>query len=74
MCLVSNRWGENIGSLQISAVQNTPSGQQQLLLWEHNQTQAKEWRLGLINLRNILYNFAMKIDGFVGNGWEGDVR
>jgi hypothetical protein len=71
--LNSNRWGGNIGSLQISAVQNTPNGVQQILLWERNETQAKDWRQGQINLRDIPYNFAMKIDGFVGNGYEGDV-
>jgi hypothetical protein len=71
--LNSNRWGGHIGSLQISAVQNTPNGEQQTLLWERNETQAKDWRQGQINLRDIPYNFAMKIDGFVGNGYEGDV-
>jgi hypothetical protein len=71
--LNSNRWGGHIGSLQISVVQNTPNGEQQTLLWERNETQAKDWRQGQINLRDIPYNFAMKIDGFVGNGYEGDV-
>ncbi len=70
---LSNRWGGNIGSLQVSAVQNTPDGEQQILLWERNETQPREWRIGHINLRDIPYNFALKIDGFVGNGWEGDV-
>jgi hypothetical protein len=69
----SNRWGENIGSLRISTVQNTPNGEVQNLVWERNETQAREWRDGQINLRDIPYDFAMKIDGFVGNGWEGDV-
>ncbi len=71
--ILSNRWGANIGSLQISAVQNTPNGQEQILLWERNETQAREWRKGHINLRDIPYEFAVKIDGFVGNGFEGDV-
>ncbi|UJR31098.1 hypothetical protein I4U23_018606, partial [Adineta vaga] len=66
-------WGAHIGSLQISALQNTPTGQQQILLWERNETQAKEWRVAYLNLRDIPYDFALKIDGFVGNGWEGDI-
>lgn len=60
--------------MQISAIQNTPSGEQQILLWERNETQAKEWRAAYLNLREIPYDFALKIDGFVGNGFEGDVR
>jgi hypothetical protein len=67
------RWGSNIGSLQISAIQNTPTGQQTILLWERNETQARQWRTGQINLRDLPYDFAMKIDGFVGSGYEGDV-
>ena len=67
------RWGGNIGSLQISAIQNTPTGQQTILLWERNETQSRKWRTGQINLRDIPYDFAMKIDGFVGSGYEGDV-
>lgn len=67
------RWGGEIGSLQISAIQNTPTGQQTILLWERNETQAKVWRTGQINLRDIPYDFAMKIDGYVGSGYEGDV-
>jgi len=73
ICFVSNRWGADIGSLQLSAVQNTPTGQQDILLWQRNQTDVKEWRVGSINLRDIPYDFAMKIDGFVGKGFEGDV-
>ena len=73
LILNSNRWGGNIGSLQISAVQITPNGEQQILLWERNETQVKDWRQGQINIRDMQYNFAMKIDGFVGSGWEGDV-
>lgn len=68
-----NRWGGNIGSLQISIVQNTPNGQEQTLLWERNDTLPKEWRVGHINLRDIPYDYSLKIDGFVGNGFEGDV-
>ena len=68
-----NRWGENIGSLQISTIQNTPNGEQQTLLWQRNETLSREWRLEYLNLRNIPYDFAMKFDGFIGSGWEGDV-
>lgn len=68
-----SRWGSHIGALQVSAVQNTPNGQQQILLWERNETQAREWRITYLNLRDIPYDFALKIDGFVGNGWVGDV-
>jgi hypothetical protein len=68
-----HRWGGNIGSLQISAIQTTPTGPQRMLLWERNETQSKEWHIAQLNLRDIPYDFAMKIDGFVGNGWEGDV-
>lgn len=71
--ILITRWGGNIGSLQISAVQNTPSGQSQVLLWQRNETQAREWRTGQVNLRDIPYDFAIQIDGFVGSGWEGDV-
>ena len=67
------RWGPNIGALLISTVENTPTGQQQTLLWERNSTQPREWRLGRLNLHDISYDFAVKIDGFVGNGFEGDV-
>ncbi|CAF0847412.1 unnamed protein product, partial [Rotaria sordida] len=66
-------WGQNIGSLQISTIQNTPNGQQQNVIWERNETQAKVWRLGQINLRDMPYDFAMKIDGFVGGDYEGDI-
>ncbi len=54
-------------------VQTTSTGQVQTLLWERNETQAREWRMGHINLRGIPHEFALKIDGFVGDGWEGDV-
>ncbi|CAM4977745.1 unnamed protein product [Rotaria socialis] len=40
---------------------------------ERNETQSKQWRVGLINLRDIPYNFALKLDGYVGSGWEGDI-
>ncbi len=73
MIFFVTRWGGNIGSLQISVIQNTPNGQEQILLWERNETQPREWRVGHINLRDIPYDYALKIDGFVGNGWEGDV-
>ena len=68
-----SRWGANIGSLRISAIQNTPTGPQTNLLWERNETQSRQWRTEQINLRDIPYDFAMKIDGFVGSGYEGDV-
>ena len=68
-----NRWGGNVGALLISIILNAPSGQQQVLLWDQTETQPREWRQGHINLRDIPYDFAVKIDGFVGNGWEGDV-
>lgn len=67
------RWGQNIGSLQVSTLQNTPTGPKQTLVWERNETQAKEWRLGQIFLSDIPYSFAMKIDGYIGSGYEGDV-
>lgn len=71
--LLLNRWGGNIGSLQISAVQNTPDGQEDLLLWQRNESLPREWRTGHINLRDSPYDYALRIDGFVGNGYEGDV-
>ena len=71
--LLFSRWGGNIGSLQISSLLNTPTGQQQVLLWQKNETQARVWRNTGINLQSVPYDFALKIDGFVGSGWEGDV-
>ncbi len=70
---ILNRWGGNIGALHISVILNAPSGQQQVVLWERNETQPREWRMAHVNLRDIPYDFILQIDGFVGNGWEGDV-
>lgn len=67
------RWGGNIGALQISALLKVPIGQQQFLLWQRNDTQPREWRMERVTVRNLPYEFSLKIDGFVGNGWEGDV-
>ncbi|CAF4185562.1 unnamed protein product, partial [Rotaria sp. Silwood2] len=66
-------WGEHIGSLQISTIQSTPTGQKQNLVWQRNETQAKGWRVGQIDLSDIPYDFAMKIDGFVGGDYQGDI-
>ena len=68
-----SRWGGNIGALQISALLKVPTGQQKLLLWQRNDTQAREWRMERVTLRDIPNEFSLRIDGFVGNGWEGDV-
>ena len=38
-----------MGALQISIIQNTPNGQIQNLVWERNETQTREWRIGQIN-------------------------
>lgn len=54
-------------------IQNTPNGQKQILLWQRNETQARVWRTAGISIRDVSYEFSMKIDGYVGNGWEGDV-
>lgn len=69
----SYRWGGNIGALQISTLTNLPTGQQQTLIWQRNETQPREWRMERVTLRDVPYGFSLKIDGFIGNGWEGDV-
>jgi hypothetical protein len=59
--------------LEISAVLNTPIGKQKVLLFERNETQAKGWRQGGVDVSGFPYDFSLQIDGYVGVSFEGDV-
>ncbi|CAF3694948.1 unnamed protein product, partial [Didymodactylos carnosus] len=65
-------FGEEVGSLQISTVEQI-SPLKQTLVWERNGTQGNEWRIGRINIRNVAADYKFKVDGYVGIGFEGDI-
>ncbi|CAF0822642.1 unnamed protein product [Didymodactylos carnosus] len=65
-------YGINIGSLLIWTIENMTTSAEETLIWQQHGAQGNEWLIKRINLWPTA-DYYFRIDGYVGDGFEGDI-